>query len=77
MMLPQFKGLWQTPAGFELRRASRRPPGQPRNFAVAIASPSFTVYMLRDLHFTDLEYTASTGISVLAQFLTLNMRAVA
>jgi len=35
--------------------------------------PFFTVYMLRDLHFTYLQYTASTGISVLAQFLTLNM----
>ncbi len=41
------------------------------NLAVFIAAPFFTVYMLRDLRFSYLEYTASTAMSVLAQFLTL------
>lgn len=42
-------------------------------FAVAIASPFFTVYMLRDLHFSYLMFMANTAASVLAQFLTLSM----
>ncbi len=42
-------------------------------FAVAIAAPFFTVYMLRDLHFSYLMFMANTAASVLAQFLTLNM----
>lgn len=42
-------------------------------FSVAIASPFFTVYMLRDLHFTYLMFMANTAASVLAQFLTLTM----
>lgn len=40
--------------------------------SVAIASPFFTVYMLRDLEFTYVQFMANTGMSVLAQFLTLN-----
>jgi MFS family permease len=40
-------------------------------FAVAIASPFFTVYLLRDLEFSYLQFTAITGAAVLAQFLTL------
>ncbi|MDO8706044.1 MAG: MFS transporter [Sulfuricaulis sp.] len=43
------------------------------NFAVAIASPLFTVFMLRDLHFTYLQYMACTALAVLLQFLTLSM----
>jgi len=43
------------------------------NLSVAITSPLFAVYMLRDLNFTYLEYTASTGTSVMIQFLTLGM----
>jgi MFS family permease len=43
------------------------------NFTVAIASPFFTVYMLRDLGFSYIEFTASTGISILAQFVTLRL----
>jgi hypothetical protein len=39
--------------------------------SVAIASPFFTVYMLRDLEFTYAQFMANTGMSVLAQFLTL------
>jgi len=41
-------------------------------FSVAIASPFFAVYMLRDLQFSYAQFMANTGISVLAQFLTLN-----
>jgi len=42
-------------------------------FSVAIASPFFTLYMLRDLHFTYLMFMSNTAASVLMQFLTLNM----
>lgn len=41
-------------------------------FSVAIASPFFTVYMLRDLQFSYLAFMANTGMAVFAQFLTLN-----
>jgi MFS family permease len=40
--------------------------------AVAVAAPFFTVYMLRDLHFSYLQFMANTGVAVLVQFLTLN-----
>ena len=40
-------------------------------FSVAIASPFFAVYMLRDLQFSYAQFMANTGMSVLAQFLTL------
>ena len=40
-------------------------------FSVAIASPFFIVYQLRDLQFTYLEYTISTSMSVLMQFIAL------
>ena len=40
-------------------------------FAVAIASPFFTVYLLRDLEFSYLQFTVITGAAVLTQFLTL------
>lgn len=39
--------------------------------AVAIAGPFFAVYMLRDLQFSYLQFTATTGTAVLVQFLTL------
>jgi MFS family permease len=42
------------------------------NAAVGISSPFFTVYMLRDLHLSYLEFTALTGASVFVQFLMLN-----
>jgi len=42
-------------------------------FSVAIASPFFTLYMLRDLHYTYLMFMTNTASSVLMQFLTLNM----
>ncbi len=41
-------------------------------FSVAIASPFFTVYMLRDLQFSYLAFMANTGTAILAQLLTLN-----
>ena len=40
--------------------------------AVAVAAPFFAVYMLRDLHFSYLQFMANTGMAVLVQFLTLN-----
>jgi MFS family permease len=40
-------------------------------FGVSIASPFFTVYMLRDLDFTYFEFTCNTGTAIFAQFLTL------
>jgi len=41
-------------------------------FSVAIASPFFTVYMLRDLKFSYFAFMTNTGMAILAQFLTLN-----
>lgn len=41
-------------------------------FAVGIASPFFTLYMLRDLHFSYVEFMVNTAVSVCLQFLTLN-----
>lgn len=41
-------------------------------FSVAIASPFFTVYMLRDLQFNYVMFMCNSGMAVLAQFLTLN-----
>ncbi len=43
------------------------------NFTVAICSPFFTVYMLRDLGFSYLEFTLSTGAAVLTQFSLLRL----
>jgi MFS family permease len=40
--------------------------------AVSIASPFFTVYMLRDLQYNYLEFMAITAIAVVSQILTLN-----
>lgn len=41
-------------------------------FSVSIASPFFTVYMLRDLHYSYFAFMANSGTAILAQFLTLN-----
>lgn len=38
---------------------------------VSISAPFFTVYMLRDLHFSYMEFTIITATSVLAHFLSL------
>jgi len=40
-------------------------------FSVAIASPFFSVYMLRDLHYSYFAFMTNTGMAILAQFLTL------
>ena len=40
-------------------------------FSVSIASPFFTVYMLRDLKFTYLAFTVNTATAIFAQFWTL------
>ena len=41
------------------------------HFSVMIAGPFFTVFMLRDLHFSYLQFMASSAVSVLFQFLIL------
>lgn len=43
------------------------------NLAVAIASPFFTLYMLRDLEFSYLEFTVVNSFYVLMQFAALNL----
>jgi len=40
--------------------------------SVAIASPFFAVYMLRDLHYSYVEFMGNTAMAIIAQFLTLN-----
>ncbi len=41
-------------------------------FAISIASPFFAAYMLRDLHFTYLQFMAASATTVLVQFLTMH-----
>jgi len=41
-------------------------------FSVSIASPFFTVYMLRDLHYSYAAFMANTGTAIFVQFLTLS-----
>lgn len=41
------------------------------SLAVQIAAPYFVVYMLRDLHFSYLQYTAAQGVFVVTQFLAM------
>jgi len=43
------------------------------NLAVAIASPFFTLYMLRDLDFSYVEFTVVSAFYVLMQFAALNL----
>lgn len=40
------------------------------NFAVAFSSPYFALYMLRDLNFSYLQFTAVTSVATVVQFLT-------
>lgn len=42
------------------------------NSAVAIATPFFAVYMLRDLHYSYFQFMLNTGTAVFLQVLTLN-----
>jgi MFS family permease len=39
--------------------------------SVAVSSPFFSVYMLRDLHFSYWMFSVNTGVSILVQFFTL------
>jgi MFS family permease len=41
------------------------------NFSVYVAAPFFAVYMLKDLHFTYLEYTVATAAMSLTSFLSM------
>ncbi len=41
------------------------------HFSVFISAPFFALYMLRDLHFTYLEFTAASAVAILSQFITL------
>ncbi len=69
-------------ARHSIREAVRTLPGSPflrfslffalMQASVAIASPFFTLHMLRNLEFTYLEFMACSATAVLAQFLTLN-----
>jgi MFS family permease len=43
------------------------------NVSVTIVAPFITVYLLRDLGFSYLQFTTSAAMYVMAQFLTLNM----
>jgi MFS family permease len=43
------------------------------NAAVGISAPFFTVYMLRDLNLSYLEFTALSGMSVIVQYLMLKL----
>lgn len=69
----------QAPPAFSLRLLRASPAWRFTLFlalmqgSVAVAAPFFAVYMLRDLHFSYLQFMANTGTAVLMQFLTLNM----
>jgi len=67
---PFIRGFWKRVHGSSFARFSVFFAAM--QFSVAIASPFFIVYMLRDLQFTYLEYTIITAMSVLLQFLALN-----
>ncbi len=70
MEVPWHRDLWQGLRSTELFRFSLFFASM--QFAVAIASPFFTLYMLRDLGFSYVEFMANSAISVCVQFLTLN-----
>jgi len=40
------------------------------NFGVSFSAPYFALYMLRDLHFSYLEFTIVSGVAIITQFLT-------
>jgi MFS family permease len=40
------------------------------NFGVAFSAPYFALYMLRDLHFSYIEFTIVSGVATITQFLT-------
>ncbi|MHB8729671.1 MAG: MFS transporter [Sulfuricaulis sp.] len=67
--LPPLAGWWARARSSDFARFTLFMSAM--NFAVAIASPFFAVFMLRDLHFTYLQYMSALAFSVLLQFLTL------
>jgi MFS family permease len=67
---PWHRDLWQGLRETDLLRFSGF--NACMQFAVAIASPFFTLYMLRDLGFSYVEFMINTAASVCVQFLTLN-----
>jgi len=71
LSLPPLQGLYERLAGSDFSRFVLFVASM--NFAVAIASPFFTLYMLRDLGFSYLEFTAVNAFYMLVQFRALNM----
>ncbi len=71
LTLPPLGGLWARARGSDFARFALFVALM--NFAVAIASPFFTLYMLRDLKFSYLEFTVVSAFYVLMQFLALNL----
>ena len=76
---PGHVAMFDIPRGREFWRRARRSHFMHfsvfiaiMNLAIGIASPYFTVYMLRDLQLSYLQFTVLTATSILAQFLTLN-----
>ena len=77
---PRSGAAFTFPSGGELLRRARHSSFArfslffaAMQFSVSVASPFFTLYMLRDLHFSYLMFMSNTAASVLMQFLTLNM----
>lgn len=76
------RAVEQLPPVFDIKSWKRRVRRAPAirfslahgfmQLSVSIATPFFTVYMLRDLHFSYLEFMAVTATSVLFHFATLH-----
>ena len=71
LSLPPLRGLFARLRGLAFARFAIFFAAM--NFAVAIASPFFVLYQLRDLGFSYLEFTAITAFYVLVQFLMYNV----
>lgn len=69
--LPPLRGLFERMLGSDFVRFALFVGFM--NLAVAIASPFFTLYMLRDLKFSYLEFTAASAFYVLMQFAALKL----
>lgn len=67
--LPPLSQLWQRLWGSQFIRFSLSVTLM--NSAVAISAPFFSVYMLRDLKFSYVEFMCNTAMAVIVQFLTL------
>jgi len=68
---PSLAGLWQRARRSDFAHFSGYIAVM--GFAVGVAAPFFTVYMLKDLEFTYLQFTVATATAVLVQFLTLGL----